>query len=66
MCGHAEDWVNVNKKKLAAQREPDQVEIISGIKGALNCQNSNFSRRISNAHKLRDLDYTFQELGKVA
>lgn len=54
------------KKKMAAQREPDQVEIISGIKGALNRQKSNFSRRISNVHKLRDLDQTFQALGKVA
>ena len=51
---------------MAAQREPDQVEIISGIKGALNRQKSNFSRRISNVHKLRDLDQTFQALGKVA
>ena len=54
------------KKKMAAQREPDQVEIISGIKGALNRQKSKFSRRISNVHKLRDLDQTFQALGKVA
>ena len=51
---------------MAAQREPDQVEIISGIKGALNRQKSNFSRWISNVHKLRDLDQTFQALGKVA
>ena len=51
---------------MAAQREPDQVEIISGIKGALNRQKSNFSRRISNVHKLRYLDQTFQALGKVA
>ena len=50
---------------MAAQREPDQVEIISGIKGALNRQKSNFSRRISNVYKLRDLDQTFQALGKV-
>lgn len=54
------------KKKMAAQREPDQVEVINGIKGALNRQKSNFSRRISNVHKLRDLDQTFQALGKVA
>ena len=39
---------------------------ISFIKGALNRQKSNFSRRISNLHKLRDLDQTFQALGKVA
>ena len=51
---------------MAAQREPNQVEIISGIKGALNRQKSKFSRRISNVHKLRDLDQTFQALGKVA
>ena len=51
---------------MAAQREPDQVEIISDIKGALNRQKSNFSRRISNVHKLRDLDQTFQALGKEA
>ena len=52
----------MNQKNMAAQREPDQVEIISDIKGALNRQKSNFSRRISNVHiKLRDL-----ALGKVA
>ena len=31
--GRAEDWVHVNqKKKMAAQREPNQVEILVALK----------------------------------
>lgn len=51
---------------MAARSEPDQEEIINGIKGALNRQKSEFERRISNVHKLKDLDQTFKALEKVA
>ena len=68
--GRTGDWAFVNKdsklNKMAAQSEPDREEIISGIKRALRSQKSKFERRISNVHKLRDLDQTFKELGKVA
>ena len=51
---------------MAAQNEPDQEELITGIKGALNRQKSQFGCRISNAYKLKDLDQTFKALEKVA
>ena len=51
---------------MAAQNEPDQEELITGIKGALNRQKSQFGRRISNAYTLKDLDQTFKALEKVA
>ena len=41
---------------MAAQNEPDQQELITGIKGALNHQKSQFRRWISNVHKLKDLN----------
>lgn len=60
-------WVNVYKtSKMASQNEPDQEELFNGIKRALNRQKSEFERRISNVHKLKDLDETFNALEKVA
>ena len=58
---------NVYKKsKMASQNKPDQKELFSGIKRALNRQKSEFEHWISNAHKLKDLDETFNALDKVA
>lgn len=51
---------------MAAQSEVTEGELIISIKEALKQEKSKFQRQISNAHKLRDLDYTFQELNKVA
>lgn len=51
---------------MASQNEPDHEELFNGIKGALNPQKSEFERRISNVHKLKDLDGTFNALQKVA
>ena len=51
---------------MASQNEPDQGELFNGIKGALNRQKSEFECWISNVHKLKDLDETFNALEKVA
>ena len=51
---------------MASQNKPDQKELFSGIKRALNRQKSEFEHWISNAHKLKDLDETFNALDKVA
>ena len=51
---------------MAARGEPDLQQVIDGIKGALKRQKSHFQRNIFNAHKLRDLDDTFNELMKVS
>ena len=50
---------------MASQSEPDHDELINGITRGLNRQKSEFQRRISNVHKLKDLDETFKELEKV-
>ena len=51
---------------MAARGEPDLQQVIDGIKGALKRQKSHFQRNMFNAHKLRDLDDTFNELMKVS
>ena len=60
-------WAHVHKQiKMASQSEPDQEELFNGIKGALKRQKSKFERQISNVHKLKDLDETFNALEKLA
>ena len=51
---------------MASKNVSDQEELFNGIKGALNRQKSEFERRISNVHKLKDIDETFNALDKVA
>ena len=46
--------------------EPDMQQAINGVKRALGRQKSKFQRDISNGHKLRDLDGTFNDLVKVS
>ena len=41
-------------------------QAINGVKRALGRQKSKFQRDISNGHKLRDLNGTFNELVKVS
>ena len=51
---------------MADRSEPNEEEIIFSIKEALRDKKSLFERRISNAHKLRDLNITFNRLNKIA
>ena len=51
---------------MADHYETSEGELITSIKEALKQEKSKFERRISNAHKLRDLDITFKELNKLA
>ena len=50
---------------MADRSEATEGELIISIKEALKREKSKFQRRISNAHKLKDLDSTFQELNKL-
>ena len=50
---------------MADHSEPTEGELIISIKEALKREKSKFEPRISNAHKLRDLDSTFQDLNKL-
>ena len=50
---------------MADSSEPTEEELIFSIKEALKHSKSEFERRISNGHKLRDLDITFNRLNKV-
>ena len=60
-------WAHVHKQiKMASQNEPDQEQLFNGIKGALKRQKSKFERQISNVHKFKDLDETFNALEKLA
>ena len=54
------------KSKMADQCEVTEGELVISIKEALKHEKSKFERRISNAHKLKDLDNTFQELNQLA
>lgn len=51
---------------MADRSEPSEGELIFSIKEALKHEKSAFERRISNVHKLRDLDMTFHRLNQVA
>ena len=51
---------------MADSSEPTEEELIFSIKEALKHSKSEFERRISNGHKLRDLDIPFNRLNKVA
>ena len=51
---------------MADSSEPTEEELIFSIKEALKHSKSEFERRISNGHKSRDLDITFNRLNKVA
>ena len=46
--------------------EPTEEELIYSIKEALRLKKSEFQRRIANAHKLRDLDITFNRLNQIS
>ena len=50
---------------MASLSEPGPDELINGITEALYRQKSEFQRKISNVHKLKDLDETFIALEKV-
>ena len=54
------------KSKMVDQCEVTEGELVISIKEALKHEKSKFERRISNAHKLKDLDNTFQELNQLA
>lgn len=49
-----------------SDEEDNEQQVINGVKGALERQKSQFQSKISNVHKLRDLDKTFQELDQFA
>ena len=51
---------------MADRSEPSEGELIFSIKEALKREKSAFERRISNVHKLGDLDLTFHHLNQVA
>jgi len=55
---------DVTKSKIADHSEATKGELIIPMKEALKREKSKFEVRISNVHKLMDLDSTFQELKK--
>ena len=55
--------LSLTKSKVA---EPTEEELIYSIKEALRLKKSEFQRRIANAHKLRDLDITFNRLNQIS
>lgn len=55
--------LSLTKSKMA---EPTEEELIYSIKEALRHKKSAFQQRIANAHKLRDLDITFNQLNQIS
>ena len=51
---------------MADRSEPTEEELIFSIKETLKHNKSAFEQRISNVHKLRDLDITFNRLIQIA
>ena len=51
---------------MAEGSEPTEEELILSIKEVLKHKKSAFQRKISNTHKLRDVDITFNRLNQIA
>ena len=58
--------LSLTKSKMAEGSEPTEGELVLSIKESLKHKKSAFQRIIWNAHKLRDLDITFNRLNQVA